>query len=81
MRTDKAWRTGRDQLLSILGIRDAADCMERTAPPVGEARSVPGVVRWPTKAFRMVLVLWRMREEKGADGCCGRAARGTKDGV
>lgn len=58
MRTDKAWRTGRDQLLSILGILEAADCMERTAPPpTGEARSVPGVVRWPTKAFRMVLVL------------------------
>ena len=82
MRTDKAWRTGRDQLLSILGIRDAADCMERTVPVPGEARSVPGVVRWPTKAFRRVLVLWRMREEKGVDGCCARAPpRGTKDGV
>ena len=57
MRTDNAWRTGRDQLLSILGILDAADCMERTVLPPVEARTAPGVVRWPTKALRMVLVL------------------------
>jgi hypothetical protein len=67
MRTDRAWRMGRDRLLSILGGWDGTDCMDRAAVP--GARSVSGVVRWPTKALSIILVLWRIRMEKGDEVC------------
>jgi len=54
MRTDRAWRTGRDRLLSILGGWDGTDCMGRAVAVLG-GRSVPGVVRWPTKALSIVV--------------------------
>jgi hypothetical protein len=53
MRTDRVWRTGRDRLLSILGGGDGTDCMDHTAVP--GVRSVPGVVRWPTKELSIVI--------------------------
>ena len=43
IRMDRAWRTGRDKLFSIVGIRDAADCMKRVPAP--GARSLLGAVR------------------------------------
>ena len=58
--TDRAWRTGSDRSLSILGGRDGTYCMDRAAMP--GACSVPGVVR-------IVLVLWRIRMVKGDEVC------------
>jgi len=58
MRMDRAWRTGRDRLLSILGSWDGTNCMDRAAVP--GVRSISGVIRWPTKALSIVLVLWRI---------------------
>jgi hypothetical protein len=53
MRTDRAWQMGRDRLLSNLGGGDGTDCMDHTAVP--GVRSVPGVVRWPTKELSIVV--------------------------
>ena len=58
MRMDREWRTSRDRSSSIIGIRDATRVgIERVETAPLEARSVPGVVRWPTKALKSVLVL------------------------
>jgi hypothetical protein len=49
MRTDRAWRTGSDRLLSILGGRDGTDYMNRAAVP--GARGIPGVVKMADKCI------------------------------
>jgi hypothetical protein len=68
MRTERAWRTGRDRLFSIVGIRDTTRvCIERAGAAPPGTSSVPGVVRWPTKALKSVLVLWKMREVNGEE--------------